>query len=221
MKNVFLTLITILFLSCSSDNDTNSEKPDANELTAKYKIEVMFDWSAANFPKNFPSGDHFSPLIGWVHNSNSTFFNEETVASNGIKVMAETGGTSALKSEIAAKIEAKDGYKLISGSGLGSGTGMISVEIEVTKENSLVTLATMIAPSPDWYVALVGANLYENGSFVSQKTVEAFPYDAGTDSGTEYTSANQATSPQGKIKKITYAPFDTVKTIATVKFTKL
>lgn len=227
MKKVLLALISLSFLiGCSSnENEANpsneQEQPTQSQATkATYKVEVTFAWSQSNFPMNYPSGDHFSPLIGWVHNSTTTFFDENTTASAGIKTMAETGGTSTLKSEIESKIQAGEGLKVVTGSGLGSGTGTVTVEIEVTKENPLVTLSTMIAPSPDWYVALVDANLYENGKFLDQKTFEAFPYDAGTDSGTNYTSANLATNPQGKITKITGAPFNTGKTIATVKFTK-
>jgi hypothetical protein len=40
-------------------------------------------------------------------------------------------------------------------------------------EHPSITLATMIAPSPDWYIAVVNINLFENNSFVNQKTVEA------------------------------------------------
>lgn len=223
MKNFLFSVFVFAFLaSCSSDDEANSiPTPTPTETMAKYKVEVMMDWSEANFPTNYPSNDHFSPLIGWVHNSSTTFFDVGTTASDGIKIMAETGGTSTLKSEIESKISAGEGYKLISGSGLGSGTGVITVEIDVTNENALVTLATMIAPSPDWYVALLDANLYESGGFVAEKTFEAFAYDAGTDSGTNYTSANAVTNPRGNIAKITSSPFDTGKTIATVKFTKL
>lgn len=219
MKNAFLLAVVMLFLGCSS-NDNLSNPVNSDETKATYKVEFIMNWNASNFPKNFPLNDHFSPLIGWVHNSTTTFFDETTTASVGIKTMAETGGTSILKSEINTKIKSGEGLKVISGSGLGSGTGTITVEIEVTKKNPLVTLATMIAPSPDWYVALVDANLYENGKFLTTKTFNAFAYDAGTDSGINYTSVNEETNPQGKITKITGSPFNTGKIIATVKFTK-
>ena len=57
------------------------------------------------------------------------------------------------------------------GTGLGSGIGEISVELLVNAENSAITLATMLAPSPDWYVAAVASNLLENGAFVEEKTI--------------------------------------------------
>jgi hypothetical protein len=65
-----------------------------------------------------------------------------------------------------------------------------------------VAMATMIAPSPDWY-AYGEANLVESGSW-QDKTITLIAYDAGTEDGTGYSTANNATSPQGVISKLTY-----------------
>jgi hypothetical protein len=92
-------------------------------------------------------------------------------------------------------------------------------------EHPSITLATMIARSPDWYIAVVNINLFENNSFVNQKTVEAHVYDAGTDDGVTYTSPDEISDPQQPITLIVDSPFGNgVKlnaTIATVTFTKL
>ena len=87
-----------------------------------------------------------------------------------------------------------------------SGTGTISLEVEIDEDYSAVTLSTMIAPSPDWYVAVVGVDLFENGEFVNSKKVNGRMYDAGTDSGETFTSSNIATSPQDTISYITIPP---------------
>lgn len=79
----------------------------------------------------------------------------------------------------------------------------------------------MLAPSPDWYVAVVNQNLLENGEFVDEKTVDALTYDAGTDSGLTYTSSNEPTNPKVPIFVINTPPIGNGKTIATVKFEKL
>lgn len=218
MKKLFFLFIAFVLVSCSSDDESMS---NTEQDKAKYKVVITMNWSNTNFPTDYPSGAHFSRLIGWIHKTNGDFFKEGTTASAGIKNMAETGGTSPLNTEINAKIANKEGLQLVSGSGLSSGTGTIEVEIEVNTENPAATLATMIAPSPDWYVAIVNESLLENGAFVATKTVNAFAYDAGTDSGVNYTSANEVTSPQGTIQKITSSPLDGNVPIATVTFTKL
>ena len=95
------------------------------------------------------------------------------MASEGIKEMAELGSTEPLNEEIDNKIKNKEGYDLVVGDNLGSGVGKITVEIEVNEKNPSVTLATMIAPSPDWYLAVVNVNLYDGGEFVADKIINA------------------------------------------------
>jgi hypothetical protein len=108
---------------------------------------------------------------------------------------------------------------------LGTGTGEIVLKVEVTEEFPSVTLATMVAPSSDWYIAVVNINLLENNLFVSEKTVEGNVYDAGTDSGATFTSPNETTDPQQPITLFVDAPLGNGEalnaTIATVTFTKL
>jgi len=53
----------------------------------------------------------------------------------------------------------------------------------------------MLAPSPDWYTGIVNLNLYKNNKWVDEMTVKGVVYDAGTDSGVTYKSANLKTDP--------------------------
>jgi hypothetical protein len=82
----------------------------------------------------------------------------------------------------------------------------------------------MIAPSPDWFVGVNGLNLFENGSFVNEKTIILYPYDAGTDSGTTYTSPDEPTEPPAPIHLIDDHPFvyeDELVPLGTFIFTKI
>ena len=215
---LILLLINISFLSCNDESDPSDPS------VASYEVTFDFHWNSENFPDEYPSGSHFSPLIGWSHRPNSEFFQPGTNASDGIKRMAETGGTSTLRSEIEDMINSGLGRQVEVGSGLGDGTGQITVEIEVDSENSAVTLSTMIAPSPDWYVAVVNVNLLENSNWVESKTVQGMAYDAGTDSGVSYRSANLPTDPKEPIMLIMDAPLGNGSTvtpdIATITFTR-
>ena len=207
-----------LLLSCN-----DSEDP-IDPSVATYDVTFTFTWSQDNFPVEYPSNPHFSRLIGWSHSNTTEFFQEGTIASPGIRQMAETGGPSILSNEIEDRIAAGEGIHLVSGSGLGDGVGEISIVVDVTAEYPSVTLATMIAPSPDWYVAVVNINLTESGEFVSSRTIEAGSYDAGTDSGNSYNSSNQATTPPEAIQVITDAPLGdgtgVSPALATVTFTR-
>ena len=225
-----LSLIALLFLACSDENDMDSvvrEEMVPNEAaeSAEYMVTFTFNWNSTDFPTNYPSNDHFSRLIGWSHEADESFFKIGSMASDGIKNMAETGGVSPLDDELKAFIDEGKGYEHYIGSGLSSGTGEIEILVKVTEQFSSVTLATMVAPSPDWYIAVIDVNLMENNSFVNQKTVEAYVYDAGTDSGTTYTSPNDVSDPQEPITRIVDTPFgdglELNATIASVSFKKM
>jgi hypothetical protein len=223
MKRIsLLSLIIVLFFACSKDEGAVS--PDLKGGT-EYMVTFNIDWNSTDFPIDYPSNAHFSKVIGWNHDSTQTLFKIGTFASAGIKNMAETGGTSPLDAEFAELIEEEKGFNYYIGSNLGTGTGQIALKIEVTKKFPSITMATMIAPSPDWYVAVVNINLMENNSFVNEKTVEAHVYDAGTDNGVTYTSANEFTDPQHPITLFVDSPLgngvELNATIATVTFTKM
>ena len=217
-----LSLMVLLFFSCTKNKeDVSPDLKGGTEYTVTFKI----DWNSKDFPKDYPSNAHFSRLIGWSHDAEQTFFKTGTQASAGIKNMAETGGTSPLSTELNELVEAKQGLNYFIAGGLGSGTGEIVLTVEVTEEFPAVTLATMVAPSPDWYITVVNINLVENNLFVSEKTVEAYVYDAGTDNGTTFKSPNQTSDPQQPIILFVDAPLGDGEalnaTIATVTFTKL
>ena len=219
---VILSLIALLFFACTDDEDM---VPNEAIQSTEYLVTFNINWNSTDFPINYPSNAHFSRLIGWSHEASSSFFKIGTLASDGIKNMAETGGTSPLDDELKQLIEEGNGHKHYIGSNLSSGTGEIEIRVEVTEQNSSITLATMIAPSPDWYIAVVDINLMENNSFVDQKTVEAHVYDAGTDSGTTYSSPNDVTAPQNPITLFVDSPLgngaELNATIASVNFKKM
>jgi hypothetical protein len=219
MKKILIPSCMVLiayFGSCKPDEPAEREL-----LIAKYRVTFNFKWNAQDFPTDYPSNAHFSKLIGWSHKPSSEFFKVGSIASEGIKNMAEVGSTEKLTDEFTTKIEANEGLKNIIGNGLGSGVGELSVTLDVNEKFSSITLATMLAPSPDWYVAIINQNLLENGEFIDEKTVDALTYDAGTDSGENFTSSNAPIVPKVPISVINTPPIGNGKTIATVKFEKL
>ena len=224
MKKIksYLYLILVLFIASCSESDGPVEM--GIESDASYTVTFTMHWNSTDFPTDYPSGAHFSKLIGWSHPITSTFFKVGTTATEGIKVMAETGGTGTLQTELEAKITDGEGLDFVLGSGLGNGTGEISVDVEVDAINSSVTLVSMVAPSPDWYVAALNVNLYDGTHFVDTETITAAVYDAGTDSGLSFSSNNSITDPQGLISLFVDTPLgdgtELPTAFATVTFVK-
>lgn len=173
-------------------------------------FELTFDaaWSAATHPTDFPSGNpHFSGLIGASHNANVALWEPGGMATPGIRSMAETGSKSILRSEITTLSTSGTAEALISGGGIGRSPGQVSVQFTASQDFPLVSVVSMIAPSPDWFVGVHGLPLFNDGQWVDELVVELAPYDAGTDSGATYTSPNSATIPQGIITRLVQ-PFD-------------
>lgn len=62
----------------------------------------------------------------------------------------------------------------------------------------------MLGPSPDWIVGVSGLELcMRNCSWLEQKELFLYPWDAGVDSGISYESPDEPTSPPQPITRIT------------------
>ena len=165
-----------------------------------------------------PSGEHFTTLIGAVHNGSVTFWSDGGTASAGIESMAEVGGTSNLKSEINAA--SSNALAVIEQSIAFGGTATATVDITLTTDHPLVTLTSMVAPSPDWFVGVSGLSLRNTADdgWQPSLTVNLFPWDAGTEDGTEFSLSNSPTSPQGTITSIKGTGKFSNEPIATLTF---
>jgi hypothetical protein len=220
-KLIFGLLLGSFLFACSDSDDD----PQPIEGDATYKVTVTGMWSAASHPTDYPSNSHFSPVIGMTHKAGTNFFQEGQLASDGMENMAETGGTNPLDDEIENLVATGGANQLIKEGGLGTGTSSRTFEINVARDFPLVTLVSMIAPSPDWFVAVENVNLLDNGQFVDMITVNTKAYDSGTDSGTTFTSGNADTSPAENIFEITSAPLgdgtSVTPTLVSIKFEKI
>ncbi len=186
--------------------------------SAVYRVTFTGDWTSSATPDGLPSGAHFSPLIGGVHNANVTFVEGGATASAGVESMAELGGTAGLEAEVTAAMA--DALSVLRGSGNISTTGTQSLAATLTSEHPRVTLLTMVAPSPDWFVGVSGLLLLNSdGHWLRSHGVELYPWDAGTEDGGEFLLTNDATAPPGVITSIRGTGKFSSEPIATLSFT--
>lgn len=178
----------------------------ATPSTARYRVSFQGAWSAASHPVDFPSTAHFSPLVGGTHNGSASFWSEGLFASLGIKDMAERGRTSPLDQEVEAAIAAGTAEHLLVGGGIGTSPGSVALEFEISRAHPLVTLVSMVAPSPDWFVGVSALPLLENGRWVDERRIDLIPWDAGTDSGSTFASPDLVTAPLQPISRIVTMP---------------
>lgn len=223
-----LTLATLLFasiLSACSDGTSlsggvavtdNSNNPDNSPVLgaastapqARYSLTFDAVWSAETHPLNFPDNPHFSELVGAVHNEQVRFWEEGQIASVGIQVMAENGGTATLLTEVQRAIDDGVALSVIEGTGIDTSPGATSIEFGVTLDYPQITVTSMLAPSPDWFVGIFNFSLVNEGEFIESATMDLVLYDSGSDDGLRYTSASELSETLTPITPVSSDPQD-------------
>ncbi len=120
--------------------------------------------------------------------------------------MAERGSKSPFDQEIDRAIAEGRAENLLSGGDIALSPGSVSLDFTIGTGQSAVTLVSMIAPSPDWFVGVSGLDLLQNGDWVDEFVVDLLPYDAGTDSGTTYAARDRETVPPALVSRIQGPP---------------
>lgn len=86
----------------------------------------------------------------------------------------------------------------------GSGDHKTGIKVYVTADYPLVSLISMLAPSPDWFVGIKGVNLCNAGKWVDSLNITSLPpWDAGTDDGDMFNSTDADSNPATNIARIT------------------
>lgn len=208
-------LLPLLLAACGSEGPTQptasgaapspSPRPSPS-ATARYRVAFEATWSRDTHPTDIPSNPHFSGLIGGTHRSSVRFWQPGSLATEGIRLMAERGRQSPLDLEVEAAIRAGHAERVLAGDDVPSSPGATTLDFTVSLEYPLVTLVTMVAPSPDWFVGVSGLNLLESGDWAAETAVDLYPYDAGTDSGATFTARDAATVPPEPIHRLGTGP---------------
>ncbi len=202
-KSWSILLVTSL-ISCVGKEE---EIPMLGET--KYEVTFTSTWSQKSHPTNYPSRPHFSGLIGSTHNATTVFWEEGNPPSPGIESMAETGSKSLLTGEIDAQIDKNNADQVISGSGHDA-PDHVSVSFIANPNFSYMTLVSMVAPSPDWFVGVSGFPLRDaGGAWISEATISLHVYDAGSDDGKTFNASDIDKSPKGNIGLLTSDSGDT------------
>ena len=193
---VALILATVLFAAILLllPMTATAEEAGSQDHVAFYTVTFHSDWSQQTHP-GFPPGAHYSPLIGATHSMSATLWMSDTLASPGIEQMAETGGITTLHSEIAGL--GNGVREVISAPGMRNSPGLLTTPtFSASRSHPYVTLVSMIAPSPDWFIGVQALPLLDDqGRWRQTVTIPLVPYDAGTDDGLAYGLTRPGTRP--------------------------
>ena len=188
---------------------------------AEYTVKFTGAWTLAVTPDGLPSDAHFSRLVGGVHNGAVVFVQDGRPASDAIESLAEVGGTELLKAEISAAGD--DSLSVLEGTAtlIDRAASESFTEVALTTDHPRVTLVTMVAPTPDWFVGVSGLSMLDSlGGWRASRTVYLHPFDAGTEDGAGFSLNNDATDPPVYIASLVGVGKFSAEPIATLTFTR-
>ena len=214
----------------SSGGCADAEKNlDATSKTATYCVTFSAHWTKKDFSE-VPDNAHFTDIVGAAVSPKADMWESGALASAGLEVVAEEGKTAKYKAELNEAVKADKAANVFVVKGTGA-TGSRSFEVEVDQDFYAVNFATMVAPSPDWFVGVSEYALMDAAGWIEDSgKVDLKVYDAGTESGKDYSLDNKDTKPAHPIITL----FETVagsvdyvdglvdgNPIATVKFERI
>ena len=112
------------------------------------------------------------------------------------------GNESVLANEIYREKRYGNVYSLIRANGPTKTPGNTTLtNIHVDGDRSLVSVMTMIFPSPDWFLGISNVDMCDpmTGEWRENLTRDLFPYDSGTDDGTSFQSPDSPSNPRKNI----------------------
>ena len=157
------------------------------------------DWS-----RRFPRDATFGSVAFATHESTVSYFNAGEAASAGLKAFAETGSTDLLVEEFAAQTHDSNVYpKKTEGTFPQGATAAQTFEFHrASLGQDHLTFVASFSESPDWFVGARNIELRPGGVWIEELEVDLFAWDAGTDSGADWDSADSATNPSANVTSL-------------------
>lgn len=190
------------------ESDVSPESADR----ARYRVTLENYWGVEDFPQEFPDDGHLSLIGGATHNTAVSFWNEGEVATRGIEDMAETGRIDELLfDEVVPAIGNGTADSIIeirsyTAARIDGVPGVNMFEIDMQVGYPLITLVTMLGPSPDWFVGVSGLPLHSGDVWVTQLSVDLPLYDGGTKSSITPVMGGPDIIPANPVELIAYDP---------------
>jgi hypothetical protein len=190
---------SVLLMSCTTMPGQSTSNLRC-EGVAEYKLTFVSTWSAETHPESFPPDPHYSKLVGATHQTYGQVWSLGQLATTGVKDIAEQGLNVKFRKEIDWAIKIDEAGSYIDGPDMKLSPGQIGTRFTVTPDFPLVSVLSMIAPSPDWVVGVSGLNMCENATWVLEKALTLRAFDVGTDAGTTYVATNQPETEKQKVQ---------------------
>ena len=92
-------------------------------------------------------------------------------------------------------------------------------DIHVDEDRSLISLVTMIFPSPDWFLGISNVDMCDRmtGKWIEEYSRDLWPYDSGTDDGNSFESPDSPSDPRQNITLINKDDDSNFKTNSSIR----
>ncbi|RUS83611.1 hypothetical protein EGW08_008630, partial [Elysia chlorotica] len=201
--------------SAVPSDQSAQQAPSQNECCAcgKAVYDVVFQgsWSRNTHPKGFPDEKdefllHWSNLVGASHSSDYRIWEYGQFSSRGVKEVCEYGSARTILNELKAN-QFERVHTVVKTDQLWGPTRImepLTAGFTVTKKKPLISLLTMIGPSPDWCLGISAESMCTtNCTWKDSMEIDLYPWDAGTDSRVTYLGDKMATVPAERIHRLT------------------
>ncbi|MBT8258747.1 MAG: spondin domain-containing protein [Bacteroidia bacterium] len=223
MKNKITGLILALslaFFGCSGSDDGNGPTGGGGGggqqvVQATYRITFTPNFTDQSHPTDYPANPGFGPMMVVAHPSTVSVFREGLSATEGLEMYAEDGVTSQLEVELNS-VPDTDLPTIRIGSQISADASDF-IDIVITPNTTRLSFIAKLSPSPDWFVGVDSFNLVNpDNTLVAEFELTLLAYDAGTDGGTTYDSADVEES--GAVQVVSGDPFVNPATSSVSRF---
>ena len=166
--------------------------------TAVYEVAFHGDWITP-LP---PMGASFSPLVGMSHSACASLWSPYEYSTLGVQAVAENGTTATVRNEIMSF--GRNTFSVFESALLDQiEIGTVVTNVTVDAFRPLVSAVSKVTPSPDWFTGVYDILLCDDDEWPAIISVNMLLWDAGSDSGVNYTSVNNASDPRQFIEQLT------------------
>jgi len=226
--NRLTPIVLLCVAACGKGSKSAAPPPAAARPSmptgpAEYTVIVKSTWTKVSHPFEYPSGAHFSGMIGASHNAKYSIFAIGRRPTPGLERLSEEGKHSPLDTEIRTAIDQGNALMLFESGGIKNWKDSMVATVRVDPAHPLVSVVNMIAPSPDWFTGASDVNLANDGAWITRRTVTLYAYDSGGDDGTTYNAKDKDTNPKKPTTRAATRHFvikGRVKPVATVTFVR-
>src|SRR6266704_4179130 len=181
MRALPVTLAVLCLAACGKGSKSAppaappaAARPARPTAPAEYTVIVKSTWTKTTHPFEYPSGAHFSGMIGASHNAKYSVFAVGRRPTPGLERLSEEGKHSPLDTEIQSAIDQGNALMEFESGGFKNWKDSMVSTVRVDSAHPLVDVVNMVTPSPAWFTGATNVDLAENGSRITRRTVTLY-----------------------------------------------